>query len=380
MTIRVLGATLLLALPIELLAAQGGESRTTLSPDSDGGGTTFTLSCGPDRALIGITGGSGQWVDRVGGVCIQVTNDGQWIGGETSTPPSTGSSGTAFSIRCPANSAVAGLSGRAGSWLDRLQVHCRALGFAGNLKDDLRLAGATGGTGGTTGFGPHVCDDNKPARGIAGTAASMMGAALVGRIGLVCAKPNVLRLQTLSLMAFSTVSPNFSRGEVTLTRATPTTLTVALSSSNPTVASVAPTVTVSGGQASNSFTIRPGATGCASITASNDNVSRIEPFVVQFPAPMDPARFELGSPNRLLMSPGQYTASVRIDGRAGFAVSLASSNASVATVPASVTVPTSAMGIGSYAITATGKGCAIITATYGSTVLRRVVMVDEIGG
>jgi hypothetical protein len=377
---RTCAAALLLALPFQLLAAQGGESRTTLSPDSDGGGTTFTVSCGPDRALIGITGGSGQWVDRVGGVCIQVTNDGQWIGSETSTPPSTGSSGTSFTIRCGANSAVAGLSGRAGSWLDRLQVHCRALGSAGTLKDDLRLAGATGGTGGTTGFGPHACDDNKPARALTGTAASMLGAALVGRLGLVCARPNVLRLQTLSLMAFSTVSPNLSRGEVELTRVTPTTLTVALSSSNPAVASVAPTVTVSGGQSGNAFTIRPGATGCANITASNDNVSRVQPFVVQYPASPDPARFDLGSPGRLLLAPSQSTGSLRIDGGAGFTVSLASSNGSVATVPASVTVPTTAMGIGSYPITATGKGCTVITGTYGGQVLRRVVMVGEIGG
>jgi hypothetical protein len=377
---RLLAAALLVALPIRLVGAQGGESRTTLSPDSDGGGASFTISCGPDRVLIGITGGSGQWVDRVAGICVQVTNDGQWIGSETATPPSTGTSGTPFSIRCAANSAVAGLSGRAGSWLDRLQVHCRALSFAGTVKDDLRLAGATGGSGGSTGYGPNVCDDDKPARGITGTAASMMGAALVGRIGLVCARPNVLRLQTLSLMSFSTVAPNLSRGEVTLTRATPATLTVALSSSNPAVASVAPTVTVSGGQTGNAFTIRPGATGCASITASNDNVSRVEPLVVQYPASPDPARFELGSPNRLLVSPGQYTASVRIDGRTGFTVSLASSNARVVTVPASITVPTTAMGIGSYPITASGKGCAVITATYGAQVLRRVVMVDEVGG
>jgi hypothetical protein len=379
-SIRILGATLLLALPIQLLAAQGGESRTTLSPDSDGGGTTFTLSCGPDRVLIGITGGSGQWVDRVGGLCIQVTNDGQWIGSETSTPPSTGSSGSAFSIRCAANSAVAGLSGRAGSWLDRLQVHCRALGFAGTLKDALRLAGATGGTGGTTGFGPHTCDDDRPARALTGTAASTLGAALVGRLGLVCARPNVLRLQSLSLMAFSAVSPNLSRGEVELTRATPTTLTVALSSSNPAVAAVPPTVTVSGGQSGNAFTIRPGATGCASITASNDNVSRVQPFVVQYPASTDPARFDLGTPGRLLMAPGAASGSVRIDGRAGFVVNLASSNGGVATVPASITVPTTAMGIGSYPITATGKGCTVITGTYGTQVLRRVVMVGEIGG
>jgi hypothetical protein len=53
MSPRVFVAMLLVALPIRLLAAQNGESRTTLSPDSDGGGTTFTLSCGTDRALIG---------------------------------------------------------------------------------------------------------------------------------------------------------------------------------------------------------------------------------------------------------------------------------------------------------------------------------------
>lgn len=358
--------------------AQGGESATQLSPDSDGGGTTFTITCGPDRVLVGIAGASGQWVDRVQGLCMQVTNDGQWIGSETSTPPTMGTSGTPFSIRCAANSAVSALSGRSGSWVDRLQVHCSPLSFAGSMQSTLQLAGAAGGTGGTTGFGPNTCEDRRPARAITGTMGQALGVGTVGRIGLRCARAAVLGLDGLSLMAFSTNLPNASRGQASLTRTTPATFSIALASSNPAVASVPPSVAVSAGQSSASFTIRAIATGCTIITASADNKSAPRPFVVQFPPQGDLTQFELGTPNQWLIAGIQAQGSVRIGGRAGQTASLASSNPSVVAVPATVTV--SIGGIGAFPITPIARGCATITATLGSLVYRRVVMVEDIGG
>ena len=358
--------------------AQGGESVTTLSPDSDGGGTTFTLTCGPDRVLIGITGASGQWVDRVQGLCIQVTNDGQWIGSETTTPPSVGTSGTPFSIKCAANSAVSALSGRSGSWVDRLQVHCSPLSFAGSMQSTLQLAGSAGGTGGTTGFGPNTCEDRRPARAITGTMGQVLGVGTVGRIGLKCARAAVLGLDRLSLMAFSTNLPNASRGQVSRTRTTPANFSIALASSNPAVASVPPSVAVSAGQSSGSFTIRAIATGCTIITASSDNKSSPEPFVVQFPPQGDLAQFELGTPNQPLTAGSPAQGSVRVGGRAGQTASLASSNPAVVAVPTTVTA--SMGGIAAFPITPISRGCATITATLGSLVYRRVVMVEDIGG
>jgi hypothetical protein len=361
------------------LVAQGGESVTTLSPDSDGGGTSFTITCGPDRVLIGITGAAGQWVDRVQGLCMQVTNEGQWIGSETTTPPTVGTSGTPFSIRCAANSAVSALSGRSGSWVDRLQVHCSPLSFAGTVQSTLQLAGAAGGTGGTTGFGPNTCEDRRPARAITGTMGQVLGVGTVGRIGLRCARAAVLGLDGLSLMAFSTSLPNPSRGQVALTRATPSSFSVSLASSNPAVATVPATVAVSAGQSSASFTIRAVATGCTVIKASADNVSSVEPFVVQFPPQGDLTQFELATPNQVLYSGNQAQGSVRVGGRGG-QVTLVSSNPSVVAVPPTVTPAVGSMGIAAFPIRALAPGCATITATLGSLVYRRVVMVQEIGG
>ena len=358
--------------------AQGGESATQLSPDSDGGGTAFTITCGPDRVLVGITGASGQWVDRVQGLCMQVTNDGQWIGSETMTPPTTGTSGTPFSLRCAANSAVSALSGRSGSWVDRLQVHCSPLSFAGSIQSTLQLAGAVGGTGGTAAFGPNRCEDRRPARAITGTMGQVLGVGTVGRIGLRCARAAVLGLDRLTLMAFSTNLPNPGRGQLSLTRTTPATFAIALASSNPAVASVPPSVAVSAGQSSASFTIRAVATGCTIITASADNKSSPEPFVVQFPPQGDLTQFELGTPNQALIAGVRSQGSVRVGGRAGQTVALASSNPSVVAVPATVTA--SLGGIGSFAITPLARGCATITATLGPLVYRRVVMVEDIGG
>ena len=206
----------------------------------------------------------------------------------------------------------------------------------------------------------------------------VLGVGTVGRIGLRCARAAVLGLGGLSLMAFSTNLPNASRGQVSLTRTTPATFSVALASSNPAVASVPPSVAVSAGQSSASFTIRAVATGCTIITASADNKSSVEPFVVQFPPQGDLTQFELGTPNQPLTGGTSAQGSVRVGGRAGQTVALASSNPSVVAVPATVT--TSIGGIAGFPIRAVGGGCATITATLGSLVYRRVIMVEDITG
>jgi hypothetical protein len=381
LAVAALGLLFMMTPPSRAEAAADGESTTPLSPDSDGGGTNMKLSCGPDRALIGIAGASGQWVDRVQGICMQVTSDGKWIGSETMTPTSGGSSGTPYSIRCATNSAVVALSGRAGQWVDKLQVHCKPLSFNGSVTGNMVLAGAAGGTGGSTGFGPNMCDDNRPARALAVFAGgNVIVANTVDRIGLTCSRPAVIGLKTVSLMAFETITPNSSRGEVALTRATPTAETVTLTSSDPLIASVPASVSVGSGQSTASFSIRPGsAGGCVRITAADRGVTRIEPFVVQPPYP-DLAHFDLGSEKQLLFAGRTYKGSVKIDTERGMTVTMASNNPAVATVPASVTVQRGAFGMADYPITAVGRGCAMITATYGPWTIHHYVMVEYIPG
>lgn len=374
-------AVLYLASAAAPLHALDIESFTALSPDPDGGGSRVALSCGTDRVLIGVTGGSGLWIDRVAGLCIQVTGDGKWIGSETTTGSSPGTTGSAFSIRCPANSAVAALSGRAGSWLDRLQVHCRPLGYAGSVTGSLTLAGGIGGTIGSTAFAALTCAQNEPARSLVAVANTVLGVARVERVGLGCARATPLGLKSFTVASFSTVLPTSSRGSVALDRVTPESYVVTLKSDNPTVASVPATVTVNAGQSGNSFTIRPGSIGgCTTITASDATHTGARQFVVQYPLPTAPSTFYVDSPDRFLFAGAQVQGSVRVDGSAGWIVGLVSSNPNVVRVPPSVTIPKGATAAVAFPISTGGTGCAVISAKYGTLLFRRVVMVIDIGG
>lgn len=142
---------------------------------------------------------------------------------------------------------------------------------------------------------------------------------------------------------------------------------VNLQSSAPSVATVPATVTVPAGASSATFTVTAGSpNGAATITASMIGSSRSAPF----------SYFVTGLEGQWV-APANTTApwAVGLNGPApvgGLTVSLASSNTSIATVPATVTVPAGA-SFANFNVTAGPPGGqATITATVGSSSMSAV--------
>jgi hypothetical protein len=362
------------------------DSYTSYSPDSDGGGTFFgDLTCGDNAVLIGIKGGSGQWVDWVQGICSQVTWDGRWIGTETNTSrrsndaTGTPASGTAFSLKCDRNSAVSAFSGKAGQWLNRLEVWCRELGPGGSFKINStdQSAGAKGGDGGSP-FNTIGCDSSQPAEAVGGYSGNVLGASTVDRVRLLCSRTNPFRLLDVAVPFSTTLSMNVSAAAV-FDRSAPAQDTVPLASSNPAVAGVPPRSILSSGADRAPFTVSPLAAGCTSIEARDDGLTRSRPFVVH---PALPAGNHLvfKTPDRvLLVSPSAAQATIHVDGTAGRTVTAISRNPGVVSLPyPNITV--SATGDALLYMNVAGEGCTTIEVTYGTTTVKRTVMAAHVGG
>jgi hypothetical protein len=362
------------------------DSYTSYSPDSDGGGTSFgDLTCGPAQVLIGVKVGAGQWVDWVQGVCSQVTWDGRWIGAEATTSKrsndatSTSSSGTPFTLKCDRNSAVSGFSGKAGQWLNRLEVWCRPLGTGGSLKSGTaeQSAGARGGDGGST-FTTISCSSDQPAEAIAGYSGSVLGASAVDRVRLLCSRTSPFQLADVTVPFSATLPVNVSAG-ATFNRSAPGQDTVLLSSTNAAVAAVPPLSIVSGSADRAPFTITARAPGCASIEARDDGITRSRPIVVHPELPPG-SHLIFHTPDRLLLvSPNTVSAQIHVDGTAGRTVTAISRNPGVVSLPfPNITV--SATGDALLYMNVAGEGCTTIEVTYGSTVVKRTVMAAHVGG
>lgn len=381
------GAALLIAVlgaPVPVTA-----QNTSLSPDSDGGGTTFsTLSCGANRVLMAVSGRSGMWTDRVQGVCVQITADGRWIGSETTTSSSPGTSGNPFSLRCPPNHAVTGLVGRSGNWVDRLAVRCKPLTNGGALSGSAVLARtssnetAVGGSGGSS-FGPTDCASNVPARGIIGQSGSVpTGASYVDQIGLNCGMPTPFRISGMTLSPNPATGPGSVSGTISFNRAAPANFSVSLTSNNTTVASPSgSSVSVSAGATSAPFTVSTtNQGGCATITASHAGSISNGGLIVH--PPSVGSAIALTVPQTVFVGVTTQTGTVR--GSPGTVVALSSSQPNLVSVPASVTLPRTATrsAEAQFAITPMGmsSGCATISATSGTTTIRRTVQSVFAGG
>lgn len=165
------------------------------------GGTSYSLSCGSDKALVGIKGKAGSFIDRVIAVCARINDDGSWLGSvsEAIGPRGTtdfagGLGGNSFNLTCPSGYAVSGIKGKAGAYIDQLKVRCSRLGQNGrfSILGDF-LNGTAGGTGGSS-FGPYDCINNKPARLIRGKASTW-----VDSMGLGCEYVNTVKIISMSI-------------------------------------------------------------------------------------------------------------------------------------------------------------------------------------
>lgn len=91
------------------------------------GGSLYTLMCPTDQILVGLTGrignGGSGLNDMIGGVCAPVSGSGQ--GSYTQTVGSNFGGSVAYTSLCAPGLAVAGLRGGAGNLVDRTQIVCR---------------------------------------------------------------------------------------------------------------------------------------------------------------------------------------------------------------------------------------------------------------
>lgn len=154
-----------------------------------GGGSNFSLDCGVDTVLIGVIGRKGEWLDRLQAKCTRVSTDGNWVGGLSTTGTAGGSGGTSFNVTCPTNTAVRGISGRFGWYVNRLVLRCRPLGALGSNS----TISAAGSQSGDQSFGVEYCPDGKLARGFHGRASGY-----VDRAGLICHTGTTPTLQVLA--------------------------------------------------------------------------------------------------------------------------------------------------------------------------------------
>jgi Trypsin len=137
-----------------------GSARSTLASVGGNGGEDFRAPCDPGEVLVGIEGHSGTYLDQVSALCAALGPDGT-LGAVSRRGSGGGSTGAAFRAQCPANQVAIGLSGRAGTYVDALGLECApalplALGSAFDVVHLTQFGGAGGsGFGGTE--GPTRC-------------------------------------------------------------------------------------------------------------------------------------------------------------------------------------------------------------------------------
>jgi hypothetical protein len=181
----------------------------------------------------------------------------------------------------------------------------------------------------------------------------------------------------------TTTGTNGASGTVTLASPANGDVQIMLSSSNPSVASVPPFVTVpqfAGGGGFFITTSNPAVTTTVTITATGAGVSKSATLTV-VPFGTGPSVSSLGLSPASVTGGGSSTGTVTLTSAApsgGAAVTLSSSDTAVATVPASVTVPAGATSatftVTSKTVTATSS--ATISATYGAATRTAVLTVS----
>ncbi|MGI4791251.1 MAG: beta strand repeat-containing protein [Janthinobacterium lividum] len=189
-------------------------------------------------------------------------------------------------------------------------------------------------------------------------------------------------LSGVSLTASGITGGSPVTGTVTLTTTTASSVTVALSSSNTTVATVPSTVTIPAGQASATFTVSTNAVNSAAsvtISAVSGSVTKtatltVNPWIASLV--LNPTSV-IGALTNGTQSTGTVTLSSAAPA-GGAVVNLTSSNTSLVTLPSSVTVPAGTT-TNTFSVTAsnvTSGSTATLSAAYNGTTLTAVLTVN----
>ena len=341
------------------------------------GKTTYELSCGSGRALVGIKGKAGSYIDRVQGVCAQINFDGSWQGSPTLTGSAGGSEGTDYNLTCPSGYAVAGIKGKAASYIDQLFVLCKALTWNGMIdtyKSQI-WKGPAGSTGGYS-FGPLVCPNNRiPARLIKGKAGIW-----VDSIGLGCDPVNAQKILYLTTGRRQNNVGSTAGLEVRLTHIPAADVIVKLTNSNSNVATVTNTVMLKRSFDEREYLNVPTlAPGCATITASYKGSSYSEYLLVH----------SATSPYLSLTTPDQMGSTATVTATipspapaGGTTIKLTSldelsrlSIKDAVSMPASIVIPQGGVSLG-FQITALKKeGCVRIKASGNGGEVTHAIMI-----
>jgi hypothetical protein len=87
------------------------------------GGQAVNISCASGYVASGIHGRAGQYIDRLGLICRALRADGS-LGPSYDSMPVGGWGGSDFRIECPPGGAIVGFHGASGDYLDRLGLIC----------------------------------------------------------------------------------------------------------------------------------------------------------------------------------------------------------------------------------------------------------------
>jgi len=350
-----------------LLAAAGVSFAQDTTIAGGRGGQPFALYCdgGPSTALVGIRGREGSYVDRVQGVCVQVNFDGTWQGNTFNTGSAGGSGGNAFTLTCARDRAITAITGRAGIYVDKLKVGCARIGPEGRITGDVEYLGGVAGSPGNNNFGELSCRDGNAARAIIGRAGIYVDA-----IGLRCSRlTSTLRVSSVDINPSTRGDPDVARvgqvlnGAVRMSSTPAATATVNLASRDIGIATVAPATVIGTNGVSGIAAVTPRAPGCTRITASYKGSTASRALLVHSAAR---ANLLMTTPDGMLVRRvAGYPVSVTIPNGApsgGTRVEFHPVGDNLWVTPAAVTIPAGSRSAQVLAFSRT-VGCALLKAT-----------------
>lgn len=279
---------LMIALAILAISGEAYAQREATPLAGGNGGVAFSLNCPPNMILIGLTGREGNLVDQVQGVCSRYNVAGERVGATVSTTPASAGSNTggiSWERLCGGQTALTSIGGRAGLVVDELFRNCKTVapnGLATN--PSFTDGGAVGGSNSTAPVFNLICPNNKFADRIVGRAGDF-----VDQIGLSCipAPLAATAIQQLALATSSAISGTSITGTVTLNGYARTAINVALSAAGAQGAAVPASVTVPENARSVQFnlTSSPDTAGCPLVNATALNTTKSARTVLTPPPP-----------------------------------------------------------------------------------------------
>ncbi len=173
---RVIAIMITLLVPICSVAQ---DARSAGAAGSEGG-TPKTLNCPAGKVLTGVTGSAGTLLDRIQIICSRVGQGGNLSGAGAVPAAAGGTGGRPFTRNCPRNFAVSAFRGHAGNVIDQLVIGCRKYNESGRLSGPERWLPPVGGHGGRV-FPARRCPDNLP-----GLAFHVRSGLVIDRLELMC--------------------------------------------------------------------------------------------------------------------------------------------------------------------------------------------------